>query len=245
MPENTVEGFRSALAAGAEAVEFDVRLTADGVPVVVHDADVSRTTDGEGLVHELALADIRRLQVRGENAEMQVPTLAEALVAVAEADGGADIEIKNVPGDPAYEADRESVLEATLVELERTGFAGPVVISSFNPDTLQRCHELAPEVPTGLLSIDAVPPSDTLEVAEHDGHAFILPSVRALLGGVGVVAEAHANSVRVGAWNADDPATVRRLLALGVDAVATNDPTMAHAVRTAWLREGGAGERAR
>ena len=64
-PENSVEGFISALRTGVDAVEFDVRLTRDAVPVIMHDADVSRTTDGRGLVHELTLEEIRRLSLRG------------------------------------------------------------------------------------------------------------------------------------------------------------------------------------
>jgi glycerophosphoryl diester phosphodiesterase len=61
--ENTVEAFESAIELGAEAVEFDVRMTSDGVAVVMHDADVARTTDGSGLVRSMTLERVRRLRI--------------------------------------------------------------------------------------------------------------------------------------------------------------------------------------
>ena len=64
-PENTLEAFEGAIAAGADAVELDVRLTADGIPVVMHDLDVAATTDGHGFVHTMTLADLKRLDASG------------------------------------------------------------------------------------------------------------------------------------------------------------------------------------
>lgn len=236
-PENSIEGFRSALRTGADAVEFDVRLTRDAVPVIMHDADVSRTTDGRGLVHELTLAEVQTLRLAGTG---RVPTLAEALEAVGSLGGGVDIEVKNLPGEPGFEADAERTLEATLSALRLGRFAGSVVITSFNPATIRRSAELAPEVPTGLLIIDAVDPFDALGAAIAEAHAFILPSVASLVdAGPALIHAAHEAGVRVGVWTADDPATVRRLLEWEVDAVATNDPALAAAARETWRAERG------
>jgi glycerophosphoryl diester phosphodiesterase len=236
-PENSVEGFISALRMGVDAVEFDVRLTRDAVPVIMHDADVSRTTGGRGLVHELTLEEIRRLSLAGTS---RVPTLAEALEAVGSLGGGVDIEIKNLPGEPGFEAEAERTLEATLSALLGARFAGSVVISSFNPATIRRSVELAPGVATGLLIIDAVDPFDALGAAIADAHAFILPSVASLAdAGPALIRAAHEAGVRVGAWTADDPGTVRRLLDWDVDAVATNDPALAAAARRAWQADVG------
>jgi glycerophosphoryl diester phosphodiesterase len=237
-PENSVQGFISALRTGVDAVEFDVRLTSDAVPVIMHDADVSRTTNGRGLVHELTLEEIRRLSLAGTSGV--VPTLAEALEAVASLGGGVDIEIKNVPGEPGFEAEAERTLEATLSALRGARFAGPVVISSFNPATIRRSVELAPGVATGLLIIDAVNPFDALAAAIAEAHAFILPSVASLAdAGPALIRAAHESGVRVGGWTADDPATLRRLLEWNIDAVATNDPALAAAVRRAWRADVG------
>jgi glycerophosphoryl diester phosphodiesterase len=235
--ENSLVGLVSAIESGADAVELDVRLTADEVPVVLHDADVARTTDGGGLVHTLELEQVRRLRLAGAAAE-RVPTLREALRAVDGASGGIDIEIKNVPGDPAYEPDAERSLDATVAELALTRFSGPVVISSFNPSTIRRSRVIAPDVMTGLLVVDAVDPRHALEAAAVDGHGLLLPSVSSLhTAGRAIVEDAHARGVRVGAWNADDAETVRWLLEWGVDAIATNDPALAVSVRERWLAE--------
>ena len=75
--------------------------------------------------------------------------MAESLEAVGSLGGGVDIEIKNLPGEPGFEAEAERALEATLSALRDARFAGPVVISSFNPATIRRSVELAPDVSRG------------------------------------------------------------------------------------------------
>ena len=229
-PENSVLGFLAALDAGADAVELDVRLTRDGVPVVIHDATVDRTTDGTGLVRGMTLAELRRLRLRGGGPVDVVPTLREALDAIAGAGGGVDVEVKNIPGDPDFDGPDEGLLLATLEELS-TSSPSDVLVTSFNPSTLRRCREADGAIATGLLTIDAVDPMDGLAAASSEGHAFVLPSVRAIEGRERALASAaHAAGVRLGAWTADDPATVSRLASAGLDAIATNDPAMAAAV---------------
>src|SRR4249919_2732515 len=78
--ENTLPAFERAIAAGADAVEFDVRVTADGVAVVMHDGEVSRTTDGEGRVRDLTIDEVKELRVRtADGGDTEVPTLDETL----------------------------------------------------------------------------------------------------------------------------------------------------------------------
>src|SRR5262245_4645742 len=79
-PVNTLDAFDAAVSAGADLVEFDVRMTSDGVAVVMHDADVSRRTNGSGFVHELTLAQIRALDASGGlGLGAAIPTLREVL----------------------------------------------------------------------------------------------------------------------------------------------------------------------
>lgn len=230
-PENTLESFDAALHAGALVVELDVRLTIDGVPVVMHDPDVSRTTDGSGFVHELTFAQVKALDAaHGRGTRAAVPSLAEVLELVSSR-GGVDLEIKNIPAEAGYDPAGERVVEATVRLLEETGFEGPVLVSSFNPSSVGRAHELTSQVATGLLTTDAVDARDALRFAAEAGHAFVLPKLNAVLAaGAGFASEAHGAGVRVGTWTVDDPDTVRVLLDRGVDAVATNDPAMAAAV---------------
>lgn len=233
-PENTVAAFEAAVAAGADAVELDVRLTADGVAVVLHDPDVASTTDGRGAVHTLTLAELKRLDASGGRGPRQeIPTLAEVLEALRPHPAVVvDLEIKNIPGEPAFDSPQEEILRATLRTLESSGFEGPVLVSSFNWITIERCKELAPELGTGFLTIAAIDPRAALVYARQSGHDFILPQSSALLSaGPTLVEEAHRDGVRVGTWTVDDPDDLATLFGWGVDAVASNLPALAVAVR--------------
>ncbi len=231
-PENTLVAFEAALAAGADAVELDVRLTSDGVPVVLHDADVTASTDGSGFVHEMTLAQVKRLDASGgRGSSVEVPTLAEVLETIGDR-GGVDIEIKNLPGEPAFDSPREAVLEATLEVLETSAFRGPVLISSFNWLTIERSKQLAPDLATGFLTIAAIDAHAALVYTKSNGHDFVLPQTPALLeAGEGLIREAHEGGVRVGTWVADDEVVLETLFGWGVDAIACNDPAAAVAVR--------------
>ncbi|HXF56743.1 MAG TPA: glycerophosphodiester phosphodiesterase family protein [Actinomycetota bacterium] len=231
-PENTLPAFEAAVREGADVVELDVRLTADGVPVVMHDLDVSVTTDGQGLVHELTLDEVKRLDAsKGRGPRAEVPTLREAL-AVLSGRVAVDIEVKNLPGEPSFDSPREKAAARVVEVLEEVGFRGPVVVTSFNPVTVARVRELAPHLPTGLLTVAQVDPRSALRTAAEAGHAFVLPEARAVLeAGEAFVREAHAEGVRVGTWTVDDPPVLERLFGMGVDAVATNRPAVAVAVR--------------
>ena len=213
--ENTIEAFEAAIDAGADAVEFDVRLTADGVPVVMHDPDVSRTTDGDGLVSSLTLDEVR---------ELGVPTLEEALACLA-GRAAADVELKNEWSEPGYEPTGTPALEATIDTLDRVAFPGPVLLSSFDPETLRRSRKLRPDVPTGLLTSADTDAASALEAAARDEHPWVLPFVAQVLrAGSSFVENVHGARMQVGIWIADDPEMARTLFGWHVDAVATNDP---------------------
>jgi len=230
-PENTLASFEAAASARADMVELDVRLTSDGVVVVLHDPDLAATTDLAGPVHTLTLADVKRADASGGRGPRQeVPTLAEVLAMLGRLGIGVDIEVKNIPGEPAYEAAREGILEASLQVLDEVGFRPPALITSFNPVTVARSRELAPEVPTGLLAIGD--PLAALELAGEAGHAMVLPHHRAVTeAGAGFVEAAHGAGIAVGTWTVDEEEELATLFSWGVDAVATNDPRRGVAVR--------------
>jgi glycerophosphoryl diester phosphodiesterase len=224
--ENTMSSFAEALRLGAPIVELDVRLSRDGVAVVMHDATVDRTTDGTGAVHELDARALAGLNAGTPEAPEPPPRLAEVLD-LASGTAALALEIKNLPGEPGFEP-RARVVEATHAELERAAFEGPVLVVSFNPASIAASRGLDPGVPTGLLSTEPVPAREALAFAVAAGHELVLPGTRSLAPlGEPFVAEVHAAGLRVGTWTADDPAEVRRLLGWGVDAVASNDPAMA------------------
>jgi glycerophosphoryl diester phosphodiesterase len=233
-PENTIEAFAAAIDAGADAIEFDVRLTADGVPVVMHDADVSRTTDGRGIVSALTLEEVRRLRIAlpGGGAA-GVPTLDEALGYLS-GRAAADIELKNGWDEPGYDPLAAPALEPTLEALDHTSFAGPVLLSSFDEPTLLRARSLRPKVPTGLLAEARRDAPSALEAAIRGHHAWVLPFVGQVLdAGPGFPGSVHEAGLRLGVWIADDEEMARTLFAWGADAVATNDPRAIAPVRDA------------
>jgi glycerophosphoryl diester phosphodiesterase len=234
-PENTFPAFEAAIEAGADAVELDVRMSRDGQAVVIHDASVDRTTGGRGLVRDQSVRELKTYRMRSSSGERaEIPTLVEALT-VLSGRVAVDVEIKNLPGEPDHEPDRERAVEATLRELDVSGFVGAVLISSFNPRSISRARDLDGRVPTGLLVLDAMPTADALALVREGGHQWVLPSAPAVLrSGRSLVSRAHAGGVRLGTWIVDDPGIAADLASWGVDAVATNDPrTIVPAVRGA------------
>lgn len=223
--ENTLPAFEAAVRAGTDAVELDVRLSADGVVVVMHDALVDRTTDGSGLVRDLTLAQLRALRITtADGSAAKVPTLEETLRALS-GRVAVDLELKQLPGEPDFEPDGSPLVDATLAVLAEVGFEGAVLLSSFDPAAIAHVRSLAPQLPTGLLVGPEVDVHVAMTFARDQGHPWILPFVAAVeAAGAGYLEEAHASGMRVGTWIVDDPARALGLLRAGVDAVATNDP---------------------
>jgi glycerophosphoryl diester phosphodiesterase len=234
-PENTLEAFELAIEAGTDVVELDVRLTADNVPVVMHDLDVSRTTDGTGWLHEMTLVEVKALSVkrkRGPRAE--VPTVREALQVLA---GRADVnlEVKNIPGEPSFDSPVEAAAEHAVRLVEEFAQEATALISSFNWLSIERARELNPDIATGFLTIAAIDPMAALLYARSKGHRFVLPqSPAAFAGGPELVRQAHDAGIRVGTWTVDDPEGLERLFSFGVDAIATNRPEVAVPIRDAF-----------
>jgi glycerophosphoryl diester phosphodiesterase len=231
-PENTLPSFEGAIAAGADVVELDVRLTSDNQAVILHDLDVAATTDGSGFVHTLTLREVKRLDASGGHGPpVEVPTLREALDLLS-GRAGVNIEIKNLPGEPSFDSPREAVARAVVGLLHETAFEGSVLVSSFNWLSIERTQELDPKIATGFLTTAAMDPRASLVYAKSRGHTFVLPQAPALFeAGEPFIREAHDEGIQVGTWTVDDPDAIRRLFEMGVDAVATNDPATAVPIR--------------
>jgi glycerophosphoryl diester phosphodiesterase len=225
LPENTVAAFDRAVEVGAPAVEFDVRMTADGRAVVMHDADVDRTTNGSGLVRDLTLDDVRSLRIEGADGSTHaVPTLHDALASLS-GRAAVDVEIKNIPGEPDFDPERQAAVEALHAALDDVAFVGPVIVSSFNPLAIAASRALRPEVPTGLLTEYSVDTPAALAYASAEGHPWVLPFVgKVREAGEAFPRAVHEDGLLLGTWLTDDPAEAVAMFRSGVDAVATNDP---------------------
>ena len=149
-PENTLAGIRRAAACGVSWVEFDVKLTADGVPVLMHDDSLKRTTGRDALASDLSFAEFKALDAGGwfgpDFAGERVPSLAETLALLLELGMLPNIEIKPSPGEEAETVTR------TIEVLERTWPAAspPPLMSSFSRISLETLQNLGPRPAPGL-----------------------------------------------------------------------------------------------
>ena len=237
-PENTLPAFEAAVEADADVVELDVRLTADDVPVVLHDADVATTTEGQGFVHAMTLEEVKRLDAsggRGERAE--IPTVREALELLS-GRVAVNFEIKNIPGEPSFDSPREAIADRVVGLIEEFGIESSCLVSSFNWLSIEFVRERNARIGTGFLTIGAIDPRASLVYAAGRGHAFVLPQIGAVLeAGAEFVRQAHEQGVRVGTWVADDGSEIERVFSFGVDAVATNRPDVAVPIRDRFRHE--------
>ncbi|MEQ8841191.1 MAG: glycerophosphodiester phosphodiesterase [Acidimicrobiales bacterium] len=207
-PENTVEAFRLAREMGADWVELDARLSADGVVVVHHDAHLS---DGR------MLADLTLDEMPGG-----IASLAEALEAC---DGmGVNIEIKNLPDEPDYDADH-AVVDAVAGLAQ--AYLGPerTLISSFNMDSVDRMHRVDPSLPCAWLFFQMTDPASVVARAVAHEMAAIHPFDN--LVDRAMVRRAHEEGLRVNVWTVDDPDRMATLIEIGVDGICTNVPDVA------------------
>jgi glycerophosphoryl diester phosphodiesterase len=222
-PENTLASFASALEIGAAVVELDVQLTADDHIVVLHDPTVDRTTDGEGDVRHMALAEVRALSAgyperfgsawSGE----RVPTLAEVLALVHER-ARIMIEIKK----ESVSEDADGGIEArTVAEVRRQGVADRVALISFEHRALLRCRELAPEIARGHL-FGRTPAEEMLPAARDAGCGVVMPHKSQLSE---TVAEAvHGAGLKLATWVVDEPEELRELARFQLYGVGSNCP---------------------
>lgn len=239
-PEHTLAAYKKAIEDGADALECDVRLTADGHLVCVHDRRVNRTSNGRGAVSALELAELAALDFGswknrdespdweygpGDPQDTSVLTLERLLELVA--DAGRRVELAIETKHPTRYA---GLVERRLVEmLDRYGWAHPRVgdqlpvrVMSFSWLSLRRMRELAPSI-TSVYLMERVP------LRMWDGslplHTRIAgPSIAILRAHPKYVAKVHRAGGAVHVWTVDEPEDVDLCLRLGVDAIITNRP---------------------
>ncbi|MCC6867896.1 MAG: hypothetical protein IT522_03655 [Burkholderiales bacterium] len=223
-PENTLPGFRHALARGITSFEFDVHLSADDQLVVIHDPTVDRTTNGSGAIATMGVAELRRLDARSIFPQWPepawVPTLTEVLDLVAGAD---DMEIEIKTDRPPR---LQRVAELVLAAIDRYGIADRVAVTSFDPVALEAVAQRAPGQRRGFIA--------KYETAEDLATAVRVGATQCAIplktGLPERVREAHAAGMRVTGWQGNTRDDVRTLLAWGVDAITSDYPTLARTV---------------
>ena len=219
--ENSIDAIEASLAAGADGVEIDVRLSSDGTVVLMHDPDVARTTGGHGHVAEMTAAELRSLGV---------PAFEDVLGRVPP-DRLLVVELKGHPWEAGHDPN-EPLAQAVAVMLAAQA-ARRLVVSSFNPLALAVVRERAPSVPTAVLTSPAFDLASNLAAAVTGGHDECHVPVD--LWDPRFVADAHAEGKRVVAWTVNLAEQVRRCARDGADGIICDDPVAARVA----LREQG------
>jgi glycerophosphoryl diester phosphodiesterase len=203
-PENTLRSFRKALEVGVDAVELDVRKTKDGQIVVIHDDRVDRTTNGEGLVTELTLQQIKQLSTEKDE---RIPTLEEAL----------DFLDKKVK---VFVELKVADLEESVLRIVREhGLEKNVVIVSFHEEALRKVRELDKTVETGLIYAKHKNPiKAALELKAN----YLVALYRFVH--TANVQKAHENGLKVTVWTINTSEEASECAKKGVDGIASDKP---------------------
>lgn len=213
-PENTLAGFALAVRLGFRAVEFDVMLTADGIPVLMHDEALERTTDGQGALAALTWAQVSALDAgsrfhrawRGTG----VPRLEDALACCARLRLAANVEIKPAAG---HEVETGRQVAAVVA-----AWPGTALLSSFSTAALEAARSVAPQAMRALL-VERIP-SDWREQLEGLGCSAL--HARAAAIDEAIAAEVRTAGVPLAAYTVNDPAEAGHLFDLGVAALFTD-----------------------
>jgi len=225
-PENTIAAFERARALGADGVEMDVMKCASGELVVIHDVTVDRTTDGEGPVAKKTLAELKELdaggEFRGRSGRVEIPTLDEAMEYLG-TEVLIDIEIKSET------VGTDGIEDLVIRTVRRHGLETNVLIASFNPASLRRVRQMAPDLPRALIF------SDTQRIylrrqwlARWAKPAFMQPHIDMVTSAS--MTRWQGRGYRVGAWTVNDPNNIMRMVQYGVNALVSDDPATVSAV---------------
>jgi glycerophosphoryl diester phosphodiesterase len=217
-PENTISAFKQAADKGADAVEFDVKLSSDGRVIVIHDQTVDRTTNGSGNVARLRFAELKELeagvQFPGKFLGERIPSLDEVLETVGKR-LYMNVELTN------YFTPTDSLVPKVVDLVKKHGVQGRVLFSSFFAQNLHKARRLLPEVPRGLLTLPGRLGWWGRAFGWRGDYVAIHPNYRNV--NVGLVARVHAAGKKVNIWTVTTEADINRMYALGVDGIITGD----------------------
>ena len=218
-PENTLVAIESAIRCGAHAIEIDVQLTRDGVPVIIHDTALDRTTDGSGPLADVDSAHLRTLDAGSwfapVYAHQRVPLLEEVLARLAQ---DSRIELLLEFKGTWEAADVRAVADA----IAGHRFEDRVVVQSFSVPTVAALAEVAPALRRGLLIAE---PGDTLlDQCRGLGVVTGNPSGRVVAEHPELIAQLHEAGLAAMVFTLNEPAHWTQAAALGVDAVFTDRP---------------------
>jgi len=226
-PENTMAAFREALAVGADGIEFDVRLTRDGVPVVIHDSTLRRTGGLPHRVADLTWADISKVNVgswfANTFANETVPSLAELFRLFQSNNSTLYLEMKcDSP------AEQRPLAEACVKAIDEHSLRSRVVVECFQLPALEIVREIDPDIKTVALFEPSNPSvlSDQRIINQAKDIGAAALALHHRLARESLVQKAKATGLHVAVWTVDDPVWIQRARTIGIDALITNNPAV-------------------
>ncbi|MBR5826172.1 MAG: glycerophosphodiester phosphodiesterase [Clostridia bacterium] len=217
-PENTMLAFEKAVEIGVDGIELDVHLTKDNEIVIIHDEDIKRTCDGEGLVKDMTLEELRKFDAsatfRGQYGFCGIPTLREYFELVKDTPIITNIELKT----GVYEY---HTIEQRVIDMVREfGLSDKIIFSSFNHFTVKRCEEIAPEIKRGFLTGDWLYDFGKYTAERnvqccHPWHVSLSEET---------VKEMHDAGCEINTWTVNEYEDIKKLSAWGVDSLIGNFP---------------------
>lgn len=235
-PENTLASFRKGLEFHPDFLEMDIHLTKDGIPVVIHDSRIDRTTDGTGRVADYTLAELQKFNAAAKFAggpyeRQAIPSLAQVLDLAKDTGVRLELEVKATADGLRYPAIEQKIVDA----LTARDMLHRVRIMAFELDTIVRAKKIAPHVQTvALLSLaflgtletyDADKALDYLQVFQPNGIGVWKDLTSQVL-----VDAAHKRNIMVGVWTVDAEDEMRKFADMGVDSITSNKPDLAERV---------------
>ncbi len=212
-PENTIPSFEEAKKYDVDFIEMDVRVTRDGYLVVIHDATVDRTTNGSGLVSNMSLDQIKRLDAGSWFSDRyrgaKIPTLAEALEVLSDGDFGIIIELKE-----------RNIEKKTVETIEESGLMDRTIIASFDMDTLANIRNINDNIP--LLAISVRYNDRIIERILKLGIRIL--ALRKDIINKHVAHKCRIRGIILNAWTVNDVDLALRLVRIGVDIISTDYP---------------------
>ena len=223
-PENTIEAFELALQMGADGIELDIQLSADGEIMVLHDDTIDRTSSGTGKLSDMTTWQLKELDFscgKKEYAGARIPTLREVYALLAGSDLTINVELKN------QETDYQKLCQKAIALEREMGMEGRILYSSFNHYALLAIRQEDPLAKIGLLYDCVMVNPQTyakriLADAIHPSrYTLLIP---------GVVRRCHRAGILVHTWTVDEPSSIRAMIDKGVDAIITNKPDLAREI---------------
>ena len=201
-PENTIKAIEKAVKTGADFVEVDVRMSKDNKLVIMHDPDINRTTDGQGLVKDYTVQELKNFDA---GAGETIPTLDEIIACVKDRIGLV-IEIK----EPRTEGKILKKIDENNLE--------NVILTSFYHKSIKNARKMNPSVDAGIIFTGQ--PVDVKQMASNACANVIFPSYRYM--NEDMVKQAKNNGTSIYPWTIDDPEIFKKFVKMGVDGIVTN-----------------------